>query len=184
MNVSYSQPAPGHYRNTRSIHVTGELVICDYPLRIVRLNSITARLLSLCTEQRTCEELAQNLDLPIKRVEMLCEQLRWKGLLEAGRTLPPVTWPAVSIIIPSHNRAKQLERCLRSLFEIDYPVQYLEIIVADDASTLSPLEKVSISVTASSPLARRFSTCPRVWSITIIAQGYGHLCEFAANFDL
>ncbi len=93
------------------------------------------RLLLLCVEERTCEELAQWVDLPVRRVEMLCEQLRWKGLLEAGPTRPPVIWPGVSIIVPSYNREDQLERCLRSLLELDYPGDCVEVIVVDDAST-------------------------------------------------
>jgi len=101
----------------------------------VRLSNVATRLLLLCEEQCTCEELAQHIKLPTKQVEALCEQLRWKGLLEAGPTPAPALWPGVSIIIPSHNRAYQLERCLRSLCELDYPTHCLEILVVDDAST-------------------------------------------------
>ena len=112
----------------------GGLALCSYPLRVLRLSTLTTRLL-LCREQRTCKDLAQVFDLPTRRVQTLCEQLRWKGLLEAGPTLPPVTWPGVSIIIPSYNRANQLERCIKSLIGQDYPTQYLELIVVNDAST-------------------------------------------------
>src|SRR5947209_322309 len=139
MNTTYRQPAPGYYRLTRGTHVTmreeGGLAICDYPLRAVRLNTMAARLLQRCSEQRTCQELAEYLHLPIKRVQALCEELHWKGLLEAGPALPPASWPGVSIIIPSYNRAVQLQRCLRSLGELDYPPHCLEILVVDDAST-------------------------------------------------
>jgi len=69
----------------------------------------------------------------LKRVEVFCDQLRWKGLLEAGPLLPPPTWPCVSIVIPTYNRVKELGRCLRSLFVLDYPAHCLEIIVVDDA---------------------------------------------------
>src|SRR5207248_10817639 len=72
--------------------------------------------------------------IPVKRVEVLCDQLHWKGLLEAGTTLPPSTWPCISIVNPTHKRAKELERCLRSLFVLDYPAQFLEIVVVDDAT--------------------------------------------------
>jgi mycofactocin system glycosyltransferase len=96
---------------------------------------MAANLLTLCSEERTCEQLAQATNIPIKRIEALCDQLRWKGLLEAGPSLHPLTWPSVSIVIPTYNRAKELERCLRSLFALDYPANYLEIIVVDDAST-------------------------------------------------
>ncbi len=113
----------------------GGLAICDYPLRAVRLNTTAARLLRRCSEQCTCQELAEYLRLPLKRVHALCEQLRWKGLLEAGPTPPPASWPSVTTIIPSHDRAGQLQVCLRSLYELDYPVHCLEVLVVNDAST-------------------------------------------------
>ncbi len=113
----------------------GGLALCSYPLRVLLLSTLTTHLLLLCREQRTCEELAQLVDLPTRRIQTLCEQLRWKGLLEAGLTLPPATWPGVSIIIPSYNRANQLERCITSLLGLDYTAQCLELIVVDDAST-------------------------------------------------
>ena len=110
------------------------LALSDYPLRVVRLKPTMARLLALCTEPRTCMQLAEVMKIPLKRVEALCDQLRWKGLLEAGPLLPPATWPTVSIIIPAYNRVCELGRCLQSLLLQDYPAR-LEIIVVDDAST-------------------------------------------------
>ena len=139
MNTPYRQPRPGHYRLPSGIHIVPQdetaVAVCDYPLRLVRLNTVTAHLLSLCAEEHTCEQLAQAINIPVRRVETLCDQLRWKGLLEAGSTLPPPTWPNVSIVVPAYNRARELERCLRSLFTLDYPAHCLEIIVIDDAST-------------------------------------------------
>lgn len=130
----------GCYRlaaNVRLIHTEkgGIVALCDYPLRVVPLKPTLARLLSICTEERSCEELAKLLSMSLKRVEALCDSLRWKNLLEAGPITPPTTWPTLSIIIPSYNRANELERCLRSLFLLEYPHHCLEIIVVDDAST-------------------------------------------------
>src|SRR5947209_8446916 len=139
MNKHYRRPTPNHYRLSRGIRITsgetGELAICAYPLRVVRLGATAARLLQLCQEQQSAEMLAASLHLPVKHVQTLCEQLCWKGLLEAGPALPMTTWPGVSIIVPSYNRAEQLERCLRALSELDYPAPCLEVIVVDDAST-------------------------------------------------
>ncbi len=139
MSTLDNQPRPGHYRLQQGVRIVSRdrsaFAICDYPLRVVRINPIVAQLLSLCSEELTCEQLAQATSISVKRVETLCDQLRWKGLLEAGPSLPPPIWPCVSIVIPSYNRAKELERCLRSLFTLDYPAGYLEIIVVDDAST-------------------------------------------------
>jgi mycofactocin glycosyltransferase len=138
MSTAYQEPRPGHYRLSHGVHIASldgsTLAICDYPLRIVRLNPIAANLLTLCMEEQTCEQLSQATNIPLKRIEALCDQLRWKGLLEAGPPLSPPTWPSVSIVIPGYNRAKELERCLRSLFVLDYPSDFLEIIIVDDAS--------------------------------------------------
>jgi mycofactocin glycosyltransferase len=139
MNTPYRQLQPGHYRLLPGIRILPQdesaVALCDYPLRLVRLSPVTARLLSLCTEEHTCEQIAQAINIPVKRVETLCDQLRWKGLLEAGSTLLPPIWPKISIVIPAYNRARELERCLRSLFMLDYPAHFLDIIVIDDAST-------------------------------------------------
>ncbi len=130
----------GCYRLAANVRLTqtenGEMVaLCDYPLRVVPLNPPLARLLSFCTEERSCEELATLLSMPLKRVEALCDSLRWKSLLEAGPVAQPKKWPTLSIVIPSYNRANELERCLRSLFLLTYPHQLLEILVVDDTST-------------------------------------------------
>jgi hypothetical protein len=136
---SYRQPASGCYRLAPGIRISlraaDGVAICPYPLRVVRLSQLAARLLQGCSEELTCEELAGSLDLPAQRVQLLCEQLRWKGLLEAGPSSPPAEWPGVSIIIPSYNRARQLARCLRALSAQDYPAGRLETLVVDDASS-------------------------------------------------
>jgi mycofactocin system glycosyltransferase len=133
--VSYANLTAGTYRLARDIHIAGDYAICEYPLRAVRLNATTRQLLSLCGDGCTCQKLAAQINLPIKRIEALCKQLYWKGLLDAGPYEPPVKWPEVSIIIPTHNRASQLERCLRSLLALEYPASRLEVIVVDDGST-------------------------------------------------
>ena len=134
MKISYQRPQPGCYRLARGMHIHGELLVCDYPLRVLRPGPTTLKLIASCGEERTCANLAALLNLPVKRVEKLCEQLYWKGLLDAGPTISPGTWPGVSIIIPTYNRARQLERCLTALLNLDYPHECLEILVVDDAS--------------------------------------------------
>src|SRR5689334_19490461 len=134
MRVSYRQPQAGCYQIARSVQIRGDTVVCDYPLRIVRPGQAALQLVTLCSEERTCADLAALLKMPIKRVERLCEQLYWKGLLDRGRAIAPGRWPGVSIVIPTYNRARQLERCLASLLQLDYPSECMEIIVVDDAS--------------------------------------------------
>nr|WP_319393041.1 glycosyltransferase [uncultured Desulfobacter sp.] len=41
----------------------------------------------------------------------------------------------VSIIIPAYNEEKCLPLCLKSIFELDWPKQHLEVIVVDNGST-------------------------------------------------
>src|SRR5258708_29792305 len=139
MNRAYRQPASNCYRLTRGIHVTlretDGLAICDYPLRAMRLSTHAARLLQQCREERTCEQLASSLHLPIKRVEALCEQLRWKGLLEAGPIQAPATWPSVSIIIPTRNRAQHLQRSLPALPALLSPSSSLPTLLRHHSPT-------------------------------------------------
>lgn len=138
MNERQKTLPPGTYQLQSGVRLEqhGEqvLALSDYPLRVVRLKPTLARLVALCVEPRTCAQLAEATKIPLKRVEALCDQLRWKGLLEAGPLLPPATWPRISIIVPAYNRVSELERCLQTLLLQDYPAR-LEIIVVDDAST-------------------------------------------------
>lgn len=50
----------------------------------------------------------------------------------------------ISVIIPTYNRPKQLERCLRSLVRQNYPREKYEIIVVDDGSKDDNGETVSL----------------------------------------
>ncbi|MCK5230390.1 MAG: glycosyltransferase [Desulfobulbaceae bacterium] len=48
----------------------------------------------------------------------------------------------VSIIIPAKNEETNIERCLRSIFSIEYPRDKYEVIVVDNGSTDATIEKV------------------------------------------
>ncbi len=51
---------------------------------------------------------------------------------------PPISegeWPAVSIVVPVYNEARQVAGTIRSLLEVDYPRDRLQILVVSDAST-------------------------------------------------
>ncbi|MDZ4180557.1 MAG: glycosyltransferase [Coriobacteriia bacterium] len=50
--------------------------------------------------------------------------------------------PRVSIIVPAHNEAEVIDRCLTSVKAQEYPHDRLEIIVVDDGSTDSTAERV------------------------------------------
>ncbi len=47
----------------------------------------------------------------------------------------PARLPTVSMIIPAHNAEHGVEKSIRSLLNLDYPKEKLEIIVVDDGST-------------------------------------------------
>jgi len=51
--------------------------------------------------------------------------------------------PFFSIIIPTHNRLKQLAICLESLSHLDYPRDRFEVIVVDDGSSIVPEDVVA-----------------------------------------
>jgi len=46
----------------------------------------------------------------------------------------PTTTPAVSVIIPTYNRAELVRKMLDQLLRQDIPVDSFEVIVADDGS--------------------------------------------------
>jgi cellulose synthase/poly-beta-1,6-N-acetylglucosamine synthase-like glycosyltransferase len=54
----------------------------------------------------------------------------------------PATYPLVSIVIPMLNEIDAIERCIRSIWEQDYPQDRLEIVVVDGLSTDGSREKV------------------------------------------
>ncbi len=60
---------PGCYRLTPSVRIIPQgnagLALCSYPLRVLRLSKLTTSILEQCSEERTCEELAQLIDLPL-----------------------------------------------------------------------------------------------------------------------
>ena len=50
-------------------------------------------------------------------------------------THPVENWPGVSIMVAARNEEGNIEGCLRSLLNLDYPLSKLEILVGDDGST-------------------------------------------------
>ncbi|MBI2657114.1 glycosyltransferase family 2 protein [Candidatus Woesearchaeota archaeon] len=48
--------------------------------------------------------------------------------------------PKLSIVIPAYNEEKNIEECINSILESDYPKEKMELIIADDGSTDSTLK--------------------------------------------
>lgn len=44
-------------------------------------------------------------------------------------------YPDVSVIIPAHNEGRYMAGCIRSILDVDYPKEKMELIVVDDGST-------------------------------------------------
>ena len=49
----------------------------------------------------------------------------------------------VSIVIPTRNRSRELSRCLEALAEQSFPLEQVEILIADDGSTESLAEPMA-----------------------------------------
>jgi cellulose synthase/poly-beta-1,6-N-acetylglucosamine synthase-like glycosyltransferase len=45
------------------------------------------------------------------------------------------SFPNVSVVVAARNEEENIERCLRSILQVDYPADKLEVVVADDGST-------------------------------------------------
>ncbi|MEO1684993.1 MAG: glycosyltransferase [Cyanobacteria bacterium J06631_12] len=58
-----------------------------------------------------------------------------------------MAYPTFSVVVPTYNRPKQLERCLLALVQLDYPSDCYEVIVVNDGSstplksTVSPFQR-------------------------------------------
>ena len=84
------------------------------------------------------------------------------GLALARTPAPPrpqqTPLPPVSIIVPARNEAENMPALLHSLLALDYPLEKLQIIIADDAST-----------DATAAIARRLATAAphlRIFTVT------------------
>jgi mycofactocin system glycosyltransferase len=106
----------------------GGILLKQIPLGVLRVNSACAALLKRLRDDEPVADLGQN--------KALLDQLVVRGFLEQIQTVLQdlKTAPFVSVIIPVRDREKELGRCLRSLSQLDYPAEYLEIIVVDDGS--------------------------------------------------
>lgn len=113
-------------------------LVLTYPLKTIELHR---------TWKAVLECLSSNDFIPLDRlspllpnahfdgVEQFLDRLFRKGFLEQEGFSSLSDHPFVSIIIPVRNRPEEIEACLRSLKEVVYPHEKVEIIVVDDAST-------------------------------------------------
>jgi mycofactocin glycosyltransferase len=125
----------GRYQLRRGIRLIeapeGGVILQSNPLRAIKINRPAFEILKQCEsgvqayQMRTCGASSA--------AGALLDTFRQGGLLD---WMPPParSLPLVSIIIPVYNRPDELEACLASLQQLDYPPGRVEVIVVDDAS--------------------------------------------------
>lgn len=67
---------------------------------------------------------------------------KWFKKIHYKKPVPVNAYAAFSIIIPARNEEDNIEACLHTIFKNEYPVDHYEVIVADDNSEDSTVEKV------------------------------------------
>ena len=110
-------------------------VVCAEPLVVLSVNAAAARLLKRTRHGASISDIADGLGLTEERILKLCEYFRGRGLLEVHRApVEPGFIPSVTVIIPTLDRAPELDECLAAVAALDYPADRLEVIVVDDGS--------------------------------------------------
>ena len=84
------------------------------------------------------------------------------GALYRPMTINPEFTPGVTIIIPCFNEEEWIDRTIVSCVNQDYPVDKLEVIVVDDASTDNSIEVIKDTVERLHLEAERFKSKERV----------------------
>ena len=111
-------------------------VICEAPLTVLTVNAAAARLLKRARYGATVTDMAAGLTLTEERILGLCEYFRGRGVLEVRRaTAGAGLVPSVTVIVPTLDRADDLDDCLAAIGCLDYPAGRLEVIVVDDGSS-------------------------------------------------
>lgn len=112
-------------------------LVLSYPLKAIRIHPCWSNLFRHLLDRNfnsfdtICSITGnQNHD----ELEFFLNDLVRKGFLERKGVSALSHYPFVSVIIPVRNRPDDIAACLRSLRELDYPEDKLEIIVVDDAS--------------------------------------------------
>ena len=110
-------------------------VVCESPLTVLTVNAPAARLLERTRHGASVADLAAGSHTAEERIFSLFERFRSRGILEVGRTaFDPDFVPSVTVVVPTRDRADDLEECLGALAHLDYPRDRLEVIVVDDGS--------------------------------------------------
>lgn len=114
------------------------VLVLDYPLRILRLNTIWRPVFTRLAAggYAALSDLSALMPrLQPLTLEVFLSRLVRKGFLAQQGIPRQDDYPSVSIIIPVRNRPEEIRACLQSLAKLHYPPEKLEILVVDDCST-------------------------------------------------
>ena len=125
-------------------NASGYFLISPRPVRILRLNRSLFRLIEyIQTGGELSDFVFQNSAVQTATLLKMLLFLAADGYLTLERVAELESYPLVSIIIPVRDQADDLAECLRSLANLDYPEDRLEIIVVDDGSRKEVLNNIT-----------------------------------------
>ena len=114
----------------------GIWLLAERPLRLLRVHPRVVPLLRALQSDPAVERaLRAARGLSWEAAIAFLERLSDEGLAQLTWSVPDDLLPTVSVVVPVRNRPAQLEACLAALARLDYPVDRLEVIVVDDASS-------------------------------------------------
>ena len=126
--------SPADNTRLREDH-NGHFLLSCLPLRILRINKPLFRLLKHFQEGGELSEfISRNPGLNAGHLLRILLSLASRGYLKLERIARIEAYPIVSIIIPVRDQPDDLIECLKSLDNLNYPKDCLEIIVVDDGS--------------------------------------------------
>jgi mycofactocin system glycosyltransferase len=113
-------------------------LILNYPLKFTTLHAAWYPLFKELSDRSMVplEQIQAILpEMQIDKIADFLDQLVYKGFLIQSGNKGLEDIPLVSVIIPVRNRPKEIRMCLTSIIGQAYPVEKIETIVVDDAST-------------------------------------------------
>jgi mycofactocin system glycosyltransferase len=109
----------------------GGVLLQSNPMRVLKINRVALDILDKC---RSGLQVDQDVAAGgYKKILPFLDRFVQSGLL---KWVPPreQALPMVSVVIPVYNRPQEIQECLASLENLDYPADKVEVIVVDDAS--------------------------------------------------
>ena len=164
------RPLAYRKRKTVSIHERNgsPVLVLHFPLKAIVLSPSWKIVLNLLSKGefipfKSIASLFEHANP--EKIEIFLDSLVRKGYFEREGVSTIHDYPFVSIIIPVRNRPEEIEACLQSLMEVQYPSEKTEIIVVDDASTDNtpdvvssfPVQLISLKENKHAPFCRNLA---------------------------